>query len=93
MKRTRFDDIFSVASTELTQRLSRRKLLGFFGKISAGATFLGLLGRNAAAFFAPNVKSVPQGLPCETDLNFAASGWGLLRLWAGRRLRELHADR
>ena len=75
MKTNGLDDLFLSASVDLTQRLSRRKLLGFLGKLSAGVTFFGMLGRNAAARLAPEAEVPQDVLPCTTDPNYAASGW------------------
>jgi len=52
MKRSRLDDAFLKASIDLSQRMSRRGLLGLIGKLSAGVTFLSVLGSGMGTAFA-----------------------------------------
>lgn len=62
MKRSRLDEVFQKASLDLSQRVSRRRLLGFVGKATMSGTFLGLLGGRLMAAFTEAPQQQP---PCE----------------------------
>jgi len=79
VKQSNWDRLFTKTSSELSQRMSRRRMMGMFGPIALGTSFAMGFARNLLHAFVLEPGSPPeeaqQGFDCDADSNCSVSGY------------------